>query len=196
MEGMTCCCCYISYWLPVENDMGPKLQNSFVTSYKNLCPHTYVRFSAAVHFNMSASVRVLTSIQYVCAWASCVIHSLEFGPDILLISSSWICLTSREMCCSRSLFCSSSWWTRAWASSRAVASALSWSFNRWTCTRGGESRGTDRWGERRRIGTDAQCSVYKHFPLVNTHKSSTTRPYLLGVGGWKKSKIVCIDSFP
>lgn len=64
-------------------------------------------------------------------WASHTIHLLEFGPDIL-VSSSWICLTSREMCCSRSLFCSSSWWTRAWASSRAVASALSWSFNRWT----------------------------------------------------------------
>ena len=81
-------------------------------------------------------------------------YSLQFGPDIL-VSSSWICLTSSEMCCSRSLFCSSSWWTRAWASSRAVASALSWSFNRWTCTRkhGG-------------IGTAAQCSVYKHFTML------------------------------
>lgn len=39
------------------------------------------------------------------------------------------------MCCSRSLFWRSSWWTRAWASSRAVASALSWSFKRWTCNR-------------------------------------------------------------
>lgn len=79
----------------------------------------------------------LTPSMYV-SMARILIYSLEFGPDIL-ISSSWICLTSREMCCSRSLFCSSSWWTRAWASSRAVASALSWSFSRWTYT--GQNRG-------------------------------------------------------
>lgn len=70
--------------------------------------------------------------QWSLRWCIWWIHLLEFGPAIL-VSRSWICLTSREMCCRRSLFCSSSWWTRAWASSRAVASALSWSFNRWTC---------------------------------------------------------------
>lgn len=76
-----------------------------------------------------------------CIWW---IYLLEFGPAIL-VSRSWICLTSREMCCRRSLFCSSSWWTRAWASSRAVASALSWSFNRWTCRWGHIYRWTDKW---------------------------------------------------
>lgn len=52
------------------------------------------------------------------------------------------------MCCSRSLFCSSSWWTRACASSRAVASAFSWSLRRWTCRRW--------WGQRTDVDTAAR----------------------------------------
>lgn len=85
------------------------------------------------------------------------IYSLEFGPTIL-VSRSWICLTSSEMCCSRSLFCSSSWWTRAWASSRAVASALSWSFNR--CTYRRTCRCADKWRRERRRDAESQHSVF------------------------------------
>lgn len=112
----------------------------------------------------------------------CVSHSLVFGPDIL-VSSSWICLTSREMCCRRSLFCSSSWWTRAWASSRAVASALSWSFSRWTCTRSGDGS-RDRWTEieEEKMKGDTQMlseyTVHQHFPQVTGHTVSTDTPYL------------------
>lgn len=130
---------------------------------------------------MHTSIHVNKLQHTVCMCVSLVymMHSLEFGPDIL-VSSSWICLTSREMCCSRSLFCSSSWWTRAWASSRAVASALSWSFNRWTCTGGGESR--DRWTDRGVGGTgrvryrcSAQC-IQKCFP---GHRSENQHRYPL-----------------
>lgn len=51
-------------------------------------------------------------------------------------SSSCTCLTRSEMCCSKSLFWSRSWCTRACASRRAAASAASWSFSRWTCGTG------------------------------------------------------------
>lgn len=143
---------------------------TWLTSYKT---YMCVRFSAAVH-TVQASTCTFTCQQacihvYKRVWVSYVIHSLEFGPDIL-VSSSWICLTSREMCCSRSLFCSSSWWTRAWASSRAVASALSWSFSRWTCTGGGESRKrwTVRGGENRERNG---CSVQRIQTFSPGHRS-------------------------
>lgn len=65
------------------------------------------------------------------AWGSCCgwPGRVVFGE---WASSSFSCCTSRAKCCSKSLFCSSSWWTRAWASIRAAVSAAIWSFN--SCT--------------------------------------------------------------
>ncbi len=128
-----------------------------------------------------AHCRCTLTCQHTCVHVFKLVYLLEFGPDIF-VSSSWICLTSSEMCCSRSLFCSSSWCTRAWASSRAVASALSWSFNKWTCAGGGESRDykMDRYrrGKQGGIPTEAQCSVYKQFLQVTAQEISTAFPYL------------------
>lgn len=65
--------------------------------------------------------------------AKLFVHSLDVKCPADLSSSSWICLTSREMCCSRSVFCCSSLWTRAWASVRAHISTDSCSCRTWTC---------------------------------------------------------------
>lgn len=67
------------------------------------------------------------------AWGSCCScpGSVVFGEQA---SSSFSCCTSSAKCCSKSLFWSSSWWTRAWASIRAAVSAAIWSFNSCTCS--------------------------------------------------------------
>lgn len=61
-------------------------------------------------------------------------HPLDVNWPAALSSSSWICLTSREMCCSRSVFCCRSLCTRVWASVRAHTSTESCSWSTWTCT--------------------------------------------------------------
>lgn len=63
-----------------------------------------------------------------CGWPGCVVFEEQ-------ASSSFSCWTSSAKCCSKSLFCSSSWWTRAWASIRAAVSAAIWSFNSCTWSR-------------------------------------------------------------
>lgn len=72
-----------------------------------------------------------------CGCPGCVV----FGERA---SSSFSCCTSRARCCSKSLFCSSSWWTRAWASMRAAVSAAIWSFNSCTCS-GDKGQGVFAW---------------------------------------------------
>lgn len=61
-------------------------------------------------------------------------HPLDVNWLAALSSSSWICLTSRAMCCSRSVFCCSSLCTRASASVRALTSTDSCSWRTWTWT--------------------------------------------------------------
>ena len=93
-------------------------------------------------------------------------------------SSSWICLTSREMCCSRSVFCCSSLCTLAWASARAHTSTDSCSWSTWTWTHTHHEEHTDQfhtwdkiWEEKEKkkpasLGRESflKCSFYS-FPL-------------------------------